>query len=118
MLPGVDPAGPEPRQDRGGQRLRDHRLPLHLTGRHLLVKSEPLSAHSVELFYGTKLDPGVVARITKNSTPGQLEVDIRARDNAKLGEHTVVVTTPAGTAENPPDKVFEIRESLTDAEAS
>jgi hypothetical protein len=83
-----------------------------ITGRHLLVKSEPLSDHKVEFFYGPQLDPDVAARITENSTPEQLEVEIRVGENAMLGEHTVVVTTPAGTAQNPPDKIFDVRGPL------
>lgn len=80
-----------------------------ITGRHLLVKSEPLSDHKVQFFYGSQLDSGVVARITENSTARQLEVDIRVKDKAKLGKHTITVNTPAGTAQNPPDKIFDVR---------
>lgn len=80
-----------------------------ITGRHLLVESEPLSDHKVQLFYGEEPDPHVRTRITENSTPGQVEVEIRVGDEATLGPHTVVLVTPAGTVQGPPDKVFDIR---------
>jgi hypothetical protein len=80
-----------------------------ITGSHLMVEGQPREAHSVQFFYEEKLDPDVRTRITENSTPGQVEVEIRVGDKAALGPHTIVLTTPAGTVQNPPDKIFEIR---------
>lgn len=89
-----------------------------ITGSHLLVPSEPLSAHRVEFLYGPDPDLEVMTRLTEKSTPEQLEVEIKAGEGSKLGVHTVRVTTPAGTAHNPPDKAFEVREPRTGAETS
>jgi hypothetical protein len=89
-----------------------------ITGSHLLVPSEPLSDHKVEFLYGPAPDAGVMARLTEKSTPEQLEVEIKAGAGSRLGAHTVRVTTPAGTAHNPPGMTFEVRESRAGAEAS
>jgi archaellum component FlaG (FlaF/FlaG flagellin family) len=51
----------------------------------------------------------VLARLTDKCSPGQLEVEIKVGDKADLGEHRLSVTTPAGKAEAPDDKVFEVR---------
>jgi hypothetical protein len=89
-----------------------------ITGSHLLVPTEPLSAHTVEFLYGPEVDAEVMSRLTAKSTAHQLELEIKAGAGSKLGDHTVRLTTPAGIAHNPPDKFFEVRETPTDAEAS
>jgi hypothetical protein len=89
-----------------------------ITGSHLLVPTEPLSAHQVEFLYGPEPDAEVMSRLTEKSTAEQLEVEIKAGPDSKLGDHTVRLTTPAGVAHNPPGKPFEVREKQTDAKAS
>jgi hypothetical protein len=80
-----------------------------ITGSHLLVPTEPLSAHIVEFLYGPEVDAEVMTRLTAKSSAHQLEVEIKAGPGSKLGEHTVRLSTPAGVAHNPPDKFFEVR---------
>jgi hypothetical protein len=89
-----------------------------ITGSHLLVPTEPLSEHRVEFLYGPEPDEEVMSRLTEKSTAEQLEVEIKAGPDSKLGDHTVRLTTPAGIAHNPPGKPFEVRETRTDAEAN
>jgi hypothetical protein len=89
-----------------------------ITGEHLLVPSEPLSAHQVEFLYGPEPDVEVMSRLTENCHAGQLELEIKAGPGSKLGDHTVRLTTPAGVAHNPPDKFFTVRESGPNEESS
>jgi len=89
-----------------------------ITGNHLLVPTEPLSAHQVEFLYGPKPDVEVMSRLTARSTAQQLEVEIKAGADSKLGDHTVRLITPAGITHNPPGKFFEVRETPTDTKAS
>jgi hypothetical protein len=87
-----------------------------ITGRHLLVPGQPLSAHKVEFLYEPGPNREVLARLTDKSSPEQLEVEIKVGDEAELGEHRLSVTTPVGTAEGPADKVFEVRGPLPRSE--
>jgi hypothetical protein len=80
-----------------------------ITGRHLMVPGQPLSAHKVEFMHEPGPNREVLARLTDKCSPEQLEVEIKVGDEADLGEHRLSVTTPAGTAEAPADKVFEVR---------
>jgi hypothetical protein len=89
-----------------------------ITGSHLLVPTQPLSAHHIEFLYGPEPDAEVMSRLTDKSTAHQLEVEIKAGADSKLGDHTVRLTTPAGIAHNPPDKFFEVRETPTDEKES
>lgn len=87
-----------------------------ITGRHLMVPTEPLSAHKVEFLYDAEPNPEVLARLTDTSTPEQLEIEIKVGETARLGAHTVSVTTPVGAAEGPTDKVFEVRGPVLEGE--
>ena len=89
-----------------------------ITGENLLVPTEPLSAHTVEFLYGPEVDVEVMSRLTEKSSAHQLELEIKAGPDSKLGDHTVRLTIPAGIAHNPPSKFFEVRETDTDTETS
>ena len=84
---------------------------LEIKGEYLRVEGEPLAAHTLEFLREGKPDPDVSARIgEEGSSPQELVFHVKVKRDAKPGNRSLKITTPAGSAESPSAMAFQVTE--------